>query len=488
MYPSMQVDLVQPRYLNLIMAHLDCCKDVCDNFGITMTVTPYQKDGKVAGMTVKSFRNPDKSQEDDYDFAYDPMWDDGTDFENLYTGVDDDEEDDDEMEKDPYPEIENKVPDDDDQMIGITKKWVGRMMSDMGICPFSQDAERAGLPIGQVFYCVDRSTSFEDMYARYWNEVVRVEQNKEKDLATTLLIAPEFCMDNLELFESFTNTLTQPLAALGVESLLQLVFFHPNYSFRDGDARSGSGQAANYARRSPWPMINILRTSQVRAAQKGIPTGLVYKQNEKTLSSIGVDKLETMLRLRDWEDMEEIKVNRKDIDALKIAQDFQETGSLKKEDTSMEHDNTPAANKVDPRQVEGGNLVNVLAQALEKRLGVTGPMVALSGPETSATAMAVDYLLKELDDIADGKVTAAVAVEQPQEDTSLNTPEGRRAARVAAARRAIIEDWGEDEEAPDSGSRGFGDPMSDVLFGRGGIPDKEVDNAAISDDFDATNF
>jgi hypothetical protein len=30
--------------------------------------------------------------------------------------------------------------------------------------------------------------------------------------------------------------------------------------------------------------------------------------------------------------------------------------------------------------------------------------------------------------------------------------------------------------------------MSDVLFGRGGIPDKEVDNAAISDGFDATNF
>jgi hypothetical protein len=483
MYPRMQEDLVQPRYLNLLMAHLDCCKDVCDNFGITMTVTPYQKDGKVAGMTVKSFRNPDKSKEDEFDFAYDPFWDDGTDFENLYTGVDDDED----MEKDPYPEIENKVPDDDDEIIGITKKWTGRIVSDMGICPFSQDAEQAGLPMGQVFYCVDRSTSMEDMYNRYWNEVVRVEQHNEKDLSTTLLIAPEFCMDNLEMFESFTNTLTQPLTALGVESLLQLVFFHPNYSFRDGDARSGAGQAANYARRSPWPMINILRTSQVRAAQKGIPTGLVYKQNEKTLSSIGVDKLETMLRLRDWESVEEIKVNRKDIDALKIAQDYQETGSLKKEDTSMEHDNTPAANKVDPRQVESGNLVNVLTQALEKRLGVTGQMVALSGPETSATAMAVDYLLKELDDIADGKVTAVVE-EEPQVDTSLNTPEGRRAARVAAARRAMIEDWGEDEDAPDSGSRGFGDPMSDVLFGRGGIPEKEVDNAAISDDFDATSF
>jgi hypothetical protein len=484
MYPSMQQDLVQPRYLNLLMAHLDCCKDVCDNFGITMTVTPYQKDGKVAGMTVKSFRNPEKSKEDDYDFAYDPFWDDGTDFENLYTGVDDDEQDNE--VKDPYPEIENKVPDDDDVMISVTKQWVGRMMSDMGICPFSQDAENAGLPIGQVFYCVDRGTTMEDMYSRYWKEVVRVEQNKEKDLSTTLLIAPEFCMDNLELFESFTNTLTQPLTALGVESLLQLVFFHPHWSFRDGDARSGDGQAANYARRSPWPMINILRTSQVRAAQKGIPTGLVYKQNEKTLAAIGVDKLETMLRLRDWNSVEEIKVNRKDIDALKIARDYQETGSLKAEDTSMAHDNTPAANKVDPRQVEGGNLVNVLMQALEKRLGVSSSaaaMAALSGPETSATAMAVDFLLQQLDDIADGKVVEVA--EDPQE--SLETPEGRRQARIVAARRAMLEEMA-GEAAPDPGNRGFGDPNSEVLFGRGGVPEKEIDNAAVSDDFDATRF
>ena len=34
--------------------------------------------------------------------------------------------------------------------------------------------------------------------------------------------------------------------------------------------------AANFARRGPWPMINILRTHQVRAAQRGVPTGQVY--------------------------------------------------------------------------------------------------------------------------------------------------------------------------------------------------------------------
>ncbi|MEC8291701.1 MAG: DUF1415 family protein, partial [Pseudomonadota bacterium] len=50
---------------------------------------------------------------------------------------------------------------------------------------------------------------------------------------------------------------------IGVGTVLVLLF---------GGERGGEGAAANYARRSPWPMINILRTNQVRSAQKGIPT------------------------------------------------------------------------------------------------------------------------------------------------------------------------------------------------------------------------
>ena len=43
----------------------------------------------------------------------------------------------------------------------------------------------------------------------------------------------------------------------------QLVYFHPGWVFRDGADRMGETGAANYARRSNFPMINILRTNQV---------------------------------------------------------------------------------------------------------------------------------------------------------------------------------------------------------------------------------
>mmetsp|Transcript_93128 Transcript_93128/g.189730 ORF Transcript_93128/g.189730 Transcript_93128/m.189730 type:complete len:543 (+) Transcript_93128:142-1770(+) len=409
LFPEMGDKMITPRFLNLVTAHLDSCKDVCDYFGISTTLQPFVKGGRVQGFTIKSFRNPDKDP-NNMEFDYDPFWDEADDWD--YEGIDAEYEKEEAEEngedaskpKVEYPEIVDKIPDNDEEIEKLSKDWVAKICSDMGVCPFTSGASMAGLPMGPVYYTTDRSSSFEDMYRAYWEEVVRVEGQSEKDLSTTLLIAPEFCMDNIELFETWSTTLTQPLSALGIEDIIQLVFFHPHWVFRDGGERGGEGAAANYARRSPWPMINILRTNQVRAAQKGIPTGLVYKQNEKTLSGVGVEKLETMLRLRDWTEIADVKVDRREMEALRVAQDIQESGVVKQQDASFANDATPAVNKVDGNQIEQGDLVNVMMEAVKKRLGNgeggDGIATRLTGPETSAAIMASDFLLAELDKIA----------------------------------------------------------------------------------------
>jgi hypothetical protein len=80
------------------------------------------------------------------------------------------------------------------------------------------------------------------------------------------------------------------------------VFFHPSYQFRDVEGTSGKSKgAANFARRSPWPMINVLRKNQIEKAQKGIPTGQVYQQNGDRLLEIGIKPLEAMLHNRNWD-------------------------------------------------------------------------------------------------------------------------------------------------------------------------------------------
>ncbi len=323
-YPKMSSKLSDRFYLTKLLAHLDACKDVCDNFGIDTVLVPYVDEGSGGhrGFTVKSYRNPSGNAAGtfhqggggnggsttggvggnggDMIFAPDPFWDDDEVWD--FGGADDDEDDDAAMTV--TAEGSRKMtaaasvitpphlllPDDDSSIVSITESWVSRMMADLALCPFTQSSSRSGIPPGPVWYAVDRrAVSPEDAYASYWREVSRVQDSSEDSLSTTLHVLPNFCCGGsstgVESFEQWADTLTGTLGD-GNSSLddlgdmIQLIFFHPDWTFRDGgrDRIGEGGMAGNYARRSPWPMVNILRTRQVRVAQRGIPTGLVYQQ------------------------------------------------------------------------------------------------------------------------------------------------------------------------------------------------------------------
>ncbi|CAM9912340.1 unnamed protein product, partial [Ectocarpus sp. 6 AP-2014] len=283
------------------------------------------------------------------DFGYDPDWDDDWDIDRSL--LDDDEAEGEgaaggDWDEDGVVRVDaaalGVVPSSDEEVQELTKSWVQAVITDMGVCPFSVDASRAGLPVGQVRYPVTRETTAESIYREYWREVeLLVSETNERSLSTTLLITPEFSLNNAEAFEVIGQTLTQPLEALHLEDDIQLVFFHPQYAFRDGRDRIGSGGAANFARRSPFPMINILRTNQVRLAQKSIPTGLVYKQNEEVLEEVGAGDLQKMLEVRDWTGLEGKKVDRRRVEYYQTARKLQgEDGSTPspKPPTSSEAD------------------------------------------------------------------------------------------------------------------------------------------------------
>jgi hypothetical protein len=222
------------------------------------------------------------------------------------------------------------------------------MIANMGICPFTTSSDEAGLPLGKVHYPVSRAVAAEQLYAAYWHEVALLESAPPRALSTTLLITPHFGLSNSEAFMALSDTLTAPLESLGLESSIQLVFFHPQWVFRDGRERIGGDAAGNFARRSPFPMINILRTPQVcpyraarqtprnapivvpdpppppppqvRIAQRAIPTGLVYRQNEGSLSAVGSAALQRMLVAREWEPLGAFTVNRKSNELYDTAQ------------------------------------------------------------------------------------------------------------------------------------------------------------------------
>ncbi len=198
--------------------------------------------------------------------------------------------------------IAGSVPD-DETILAETRKWVEAVIVHMHVCPFAGTADRAGLPAGGVTYPITHASSAEEVYEQFWDQVHGLTLTDEREVSTVLLVTPAFSSASAGGYDLLADTLNAALTDLRFEEQVQLVFFHPGYTFRDGVDRIGEdaeGAAANFARRSPYPMINLLRTPQVRAAQKGIPTGSVYTTNERNLQAVGGPGLQDMLERRDW--------------------------------------------------------------------------------------------------------------------------------------------------------------------------------------------
>ena len=59
----------------------------------------------------------------------------------------------------PFPEEMN-----DEIVLRDTKEWVRTVMADFGVCPFTIDANRAGIPMGGVRYTVSRARTTEEAF------------------------------------------------------------------------------------------------------------------------------------------------------------------------------------------------------------------------------------------------------------------------------------------------------------------------------------
>ena len=121
--------------------------------------------------------------------------------------------------------------------------------SDFAICPFTMDPDRAGIPLGAVRYTISRAVTPEEAFLAYWKEVQATINADEKDISTVLLVFPELeLFGNYELFESYCESLSDALSktTMSMEAVIQLVFFHPKYQFRDGQARVGEEKGKYY--------------------------------------------------------------------------------------------------------------------------------------------------------------------------------------------------------------------------------------------------
>ena len=133
----------------------------------------------------------------------------------------------------------------DEAVVAATRAWVEGIICQVKVCPFSATADRAGLPQGGVTYPLTHARIGEEMYEAFWKQVLELQAADERTLSTVLLVAPRFATYSPDGFDAFADTLNTALARLRVEDYIQLVFFHPKYTFRDGQDRLGGEEDAD---------------------------------------------------------------------------------------------------------------------------------------------------------------------------------------------------------------------------------------------------
>lgn len=171
---------------------------------------------------------------------------------------------------------------------GHLQGWLDSFVVGLNLCPFARPL--LGAPNLRIAVCEE--TGIAAMRQAFLRELDLLQRSAEQDVATTLLAYPRALQD----FDDYLDFLEDAQALLhdvGLEGLVQLASFHPDYRF----AGEAPDAASHYSNRAPYPVIHLLREAMLTRALEDFPDPEgIPGRNIETLTGIGVDELERRWR------------------------------------------------------------------------------------------------------------------------------------------------------------------------------------------------
>ncbi|MCA0176000.1 MAG: DUF1415 domain-containing protein [Proteobacteria bacterium] len=160
-----------------------------------------------------------------------------------------------------------------------TRQWLERAVIGLNLCPFAK-----GVVVkDQVRHVVSTATTPEALLAELVAELTHLAAADPEQLDTTLLIHPQVLTDFLD-FNDFLDVADQALTELGLEGVLQIASFHPDYQF----AGTAPGDAENLTNRAPYPTLHLLREASIARAVAAFPEAeQIYERNIATVTALG---------------------------------------------------------------------------------------------------------------------------------------------------------------------------------------------------------
>ena len=166
-----------------------------------------------------------------------------------------------------------------DTVIAQTRTWLEEAVIGLNLCPFAKAVHVKG----QVRYVVSEATDVEALQQALAEQLQDLAAADPAQVDTTLLIHPNVLQD-FEDFNQFLGLAEEMVEALGLDGVLQVASFHPQFQF----AGTSPDDVSNATNRAPYPTLHLLREESIDRAVEAFPEAeTIYEANIETLQRLG---------------------------------------------------------------------------------------------------------------------------------------------------------------------------------------------------------
>lgn len=176
---------------------------------------------------------------------------------------------------------------DDTLVMEDTRRWIEKAVIGLNLCPFA----RSVYVKNQVRIVVSHARHLDAFLDDLDRELDLLANTPAEEVDTTLLVHPTLFPD-FEVFNDFMNVVDDVVAEHGLEGVIQVANFHPEFLF-EGEA---ADDPSHFTNRSPYPTLHLLREESVEraVATEGGDAEQIVARNIATLRHLGV---------RGWRDL-----------------------------------------------------------------------------------------------------------------------------------------------------------------------------------------
>jgi hypothetical protein len=167
----------------------------------------------------------------------------------------------------------------DSAAIRRTRAWVEQAVIGLNLCPFAKGPQVKGL----VRYVESQARDPAALLNDLRDELKRLAQSESEQLETTLLVHPQV-LNAFEAFNDFLDEAEEAVAELGLEGMIQVASFHPDYRF----AGTATDDISNATNRSPHPTLHLIREDSIDRAVAAFPQAeRIYEANMAIMERLG---------------------------------------------------------------------------------------------------------------------------------------------------------------------------------------------------------